>query len=167
MTFPFAQTLLRDRFQKTRCQRGDCMGVQLAAAVILLLLVASGCLALQKLKSGRLRPADGQGRITGRCGESVAIGLCFSAERVVEAAARSDGCAYSCTCALAAARLARGRSAAEILDISAAAIERAAGGVPADHRHCAALAAAALRAAVDDYMQGRRGAVAQQREPAA
>jgi nitrogen fixation NifU-like protein len=142
------------------------MGVQLAATAVLLLLVGAGCLALQRLKSVSLRRADGQGRVTGRCGESVAIGLCFSAERVVEAAARSDGCAYSCTCALAAARLARGRSAAEILDISAAAVERAAGGVPADHRHCAALAAAALRAAVDDYMQPRRAAAAQRRDPA-
>ena len=141
------------------------MLAQLAAAAVLLLLVGAGCLALQRLKSGRPRRADGQGRITGRCGESVAIGLTFSAERVVDAAARSDGCAYSCTCALAAARLAKGRSATEILDISAAAIERAAGGVPADHRHCAALAAAALRAAVDDYMQRRQGTAAHRRDP--
>ena len=143
------------------------MWVQLAVAAFLLLLVGAGCLALQRFKSGSPRRADGQGRITGRCGESVAIGLSFSGQRVVDAAARSDGCAYSCTCALAAARLARGRSAAEVLDISAAAIERAAGGVPNDHRHCATLAAAALRAAVDDYMQRRRGGGAKRRESAA
>jgi len=137
------------------CRGEAFMWAHLAAAVVLLVIVGAGCLALQALKKGRPRGADGQGRITGRCGESVAIGLSFRGERVVEAAARSDGCAYSCTCALAAARLAKGRTAVEVLDIGAAAIERAAGGVPADHRHCATLAAAALQAAVDDYMQRR------------
>jgi NifU-like protein involved in Fe-S cluster formation len=128
------------------------MWINLTAAAVLLVFVGAGGLALQALKKRRPRLADGQGRVTGRCGESVAIGLSFQGERVVDATARSDGCAYSCTCALAAARLARGRTAVEILDISAAAIERAAGGVPADHRHCATLAAAALQAAVDDFM---------------
>jgi nitrogen fixation NifU-like protein len=133
------------------------MWMNLAAAAVLLLLVAAGCLLMAAFKKGsKYPPADGQSRVTGSCGDSMAVRLTFIGQRVVAATARSDGCAYSCTCALAAARLARGRTAAEILDISPAAIGRAAGGVPEDHRHCTTLAAAALQAAVDDHMQKKR-----------
>lgn len=133
------------------------MWSNLAAGVVLLFLVGAGCLTIMALRKRKQPHADGRSRVTGSCGDSIEVRLTFSGQRAVDATARPDGCAYSCTCAIAAARLAKGRTAAEILDLSPAAIERAAGGVPEDHRHCTTLAAAALKAAVDDYMQRQNG----------
>ncbi|GBC59752.1 hypothetical protein DENIS_0693 [Desulfonema ishimotonii] len=97
--------------------------------------------------------ADGRARVTGSCGDTMEMCLTFASGRVVRTSRRTDGCGYSLNCILAATRLAVGRSPAEILDIDADTIGKAAGGLPEDHRHCATLAARTLHEAVDHYMK--------------
>ena len=88
------------------------MWSNLAAGVVLLFLVGAGCLTIMALRKRKQPHADGRSRVTGSCGDSIEVRLTFSGQRAVDATARSDGCAYSCTCAIAAARLAKGRTAA-------------------------------------------------------
>ena len=66
------------------------------------------------------------------------------------------GCAYTRSCAGAAATLAEGRTLEEALDIDPAAVEAELGGLPQDHLHCARLAVNTLGEAVADCI-GRAG----------
>lgn len=96
---------------------------------------------------------DGTARITGACGDTMEIQLKFKEDRVEKTAHWTDGCVYSLNCVCAAADLAGGKDPEEILEIDADRIQRSVGGLPADHLHCARLAAGTLQAALDDYMR--------------
>lgn len=94
----------------------------------------------------------GTARITGRCGDTMEIGLRFKENRVEKASYWTDGCVYSLNCVCAAAGLAEGKSPDEILGIDPDAIQESIGGLPKDHMHCARLAAETLLSALDDYL---------------
>jgi nitrogen fixation protein NifU and related proteins len=96
---------------------------------------------------------DGQGRITGTCGDTMEIKLKFKTDTVRRSSYWTDGCIYSLNCIYQAAELAKGKTPAEILDMGTDDICRAVGGLPADHLHCASLAVDTLHAGVDHYMQ--------------
>ncbi len=104
------------------------------------------------LSNSHIDDPHGKGRITGRCGDTMEIGLRFKEDRVVKASYWTDGCLYSLNCVCAAAGLAEGKSPDEILSIDPDVIQRSIGGLPKDHMHCAQLAAETLLTAVDDYM---------------
>lgn len=95
---------------------------------------------------------DGRARITGKCGDTMEIGLKFHKDRVTETSHETDGCVYSLNCVSSAADLARGKTPDEILGIDPHVIQQAVGGLPDDQIHCAHLAVETLQAAVHDYM---------------
>ena len=99
-----------------------------------------------------LEDPHGKARITGRCGDTMEIGLQFRKNRVEKASYWTDGCVYSLNCVCAAAELAKGKSPDEILSIDPDVIQESIGGLPKDHMHCARLAAETLFASLDDYM---------------
>jgi nitrogen fixation protein NifU and related proteins len=112
---------------------------------------------LKPLYIGVLPNPEGYGRVTGTCGDTMEIFLEFETERVTKATFQSDGCGPSMVCGSFAAELAHGRSPEEITEITGKVILDILGGLPEDDRHCAFLAAAALQAALNDYMRKRSG----------
>ncbi|MBI9084642.1 MAG: iron-sulfur cluster assembly scaffold protein [Desulfobacterales bacterium] len=115
-----------------------------------------GEIAFQRWKHplfvGVLPSADGTGSLRGDCGDRITVYLKFDGSVVAKAAFQTDGCGPSLICGSFAAEKALGKTAEEILDITGEAILADVGGLPEDHEHCAFLAAASLRAAVDDHM---------------
>lgn len=100
----------------------------------------------------RLSSANGIGRTTGKCGDTMEIRLAINAGKVVDVSHWTNGCAYSLTCVEAAASLAKGKDVATLQDINANSIRERVG-IPQDESEdCAILAVTALRAAVKDYL---------------
>ncbi|NDY57309.1 iron-sulfur cluster assembly scaffold protein [Desulfovibrio sulfodismutans] len=105
---------------------------------------------------GRVPKADGVGRLTGACGDTIEISLTIDADRIVTGAFFSDGCGASQVCASVAVELAIGTSVDAAYDITDAQILAVLPGFPADETHCAFLAAEALRQALQDASQRSR-----------
>jgi len=102
---------------------------------------------------GVLADADSSSRLTGSCGDTIAIYLKFDGERVLAASFETDGCGPSVVCASLTAEMALGRKAEELLDITDSQILALAGQIPEDHHHCAFLAVSSLHEAVNEYMR--------------
>ncbi|RPI77670.1 MAG: iron-sulfur cluster assembly scaffold protein [Desulfobacteraceae bacterium] len=96
---------------------------------------------------------DGKARITGKCGDTMEIGLKFENDRVKEASCWTDGCIYSLNCVYAATQLAKGKTIDEILEIDPDLIQETIGGLSMDQQHCARLAYETLQAALHEFMK--------------
>jgi nitrogen fixation NifU-like protein len=102
-------------------------------------------------RQGCMKAANGHGKVTGSCGDSMEIFIRAENERISEASFLTDGCMTTIVSASMAADMAIDRSIPEALTITQADILEALGGLPEESQHCALLAAKALRAAIDDY----------------
>lgn len=111
---------------------------------------------LNPLYMGPMQDADGYGRVTGTCGDTIEIFLRFEKDRVKEATFKSDGCGPSTVCGSFAAELSFGKDADEVAEISGETILEILGGLPEEDRHCAFLAAETLQVALDDYLRKAR-----------
>ncbi len=105
------------------------------------------------LYRGVLDDADGHGRVTGRCGDTIEIFLKFENNRVAQATFVTDGCGSSTVCGSFAAELALGKTPDEVTDITGEKILDVLGTFPKEDEHCAYLAAESLQAALSDHMQ--------------
>ena len=111
---------------------------------------------LNPLYMGAMQDADGYGRVTGTCGDTMEIFLRFEKDRVKEATFQTDGCGSSTVCGSFAAELSLGRNPDEVAEISGETILEILGGLPEEDRHCAFLAAETLQVALDDYLRKGR-----------
>ncbi len=102
---------------------------------------------------GVMDSPDGYGHVAGSCGDRMEIFLRFEKDKVKEATFQTDGCGSSVVCGSFAAELALGKNLDELAEISGETILEALGGLPAEDRHCAFLAAETLQHALDDYMR--------------
>ncbi len=102
--------------------------------------------------SGRLADADAQGRITGKCGDTMEIFLCFDNNRVCKASSFTDGCFSSRLAGSFAAELALGKNPEELFDLTGEDVLRAIGTFPKEEQHCAFLAVKTMQEAVNAYM---------------
>lgn len=100
----------------------------------------------------RLEKPTSIGTVKGACGDTITIALLIAGERIAASDYDTDGCASSLIAAATAAALARGKTLDEAVDIDEAAVVAAVGRFPDDDRHCAYLAAAAVREAVHRWM---------------
>ncbi|MEA4856201.1 MAG: iron-sulfur cluster assembly scaffold protein [Solidesulfovibrio sp.] len=100
----------------------------------------------------RLTEPTAVGTVKGSCGDTIAIAIEVAGETIARTDFDTDGCAASQIAAATAAALARGKNLDDAVDIDEAAIVSAVGRFPDDHRHCAYLAAAAVREAVHRWM---------------
>lgn len=107
---------------------------------------------------GRMPEADGCSRVRGECGDTMEIYLKFQDGRVRDATYFTDGCASSQICGSFAAELALGRDPDSLADITGDTVMNEVGKLPDDDTHCTVLAAAALQAALEDYMKKQRNA---------
>jgi nitrogen fixation NifU-like protein len=105
---------------------------------------------------GVMRNPDGVGEGEYReCGDVVRIYLRVRDGGVAEVRFQTYGCGPTIAAASAGSELATGVSPERLLGLSAAEVEAALDGLPAERRHAAEVAAAALHAAARDYL--RRG----------
>jgi nitrogen fixation protein NifU and related proteins len=112
---------------------------------------------LEPLYMGKIENADGHGRVTGSCGDTIEIFLKFDGNKVADASFRTDGCGSSTVCGSFTAELALGRTSDELVDISGETVLEILGGLPEEDRHCAFLAVESLQEALNDYMIRQRG----------
>jgi nitrogen fixation NifU-like protein len=112
---------------------------------------------MNPLYRGRIDNPDGHASLTGKCGETIEIGLKFGNEHVSQAAFMTDGCAAITVCGSFAAEMAIGKNPEEILEITGESIMDTAGSFPEEEAHCALLAAETLQGALHDYMLKQSG----------
>ena len=67
---------------------------------------------------GETPGADGLGRVTGPCGDTMKIYLRVRGDRVIDATFRTDGCGPTIACGSIATELVKGRSITEALRIT-------------------------------------------------
>lgn len=103
---------------------------------------------------GEMPEADGHARVTGSCGDTVAIWLRVSNDVISRATYITDGCDNSRAAAGMAIELACGKAVAEARQVSKDDIITALGGLKEEH--CAELAARTLKTAVADYLEMKR-----------
>jgi len=89
----------------------------------------------------------------GYCGDSMSMWVNVEGGVVTGAAFQTDGCGPSVACGSMATEMAKNKPLDEARELTPEKIERALGGLPEDHRHCASLAAGTLQLALADYLQ--------------
>ncbi len=105
------------------------------------------------LYRGKMTDADGHGRLTGPCGDTMEIFLKFEGDKVKSATFFTDGCGASTVCGSMAAELAIGKTADELEGITGNDILAELGSFPKEDRHCASLSAETLQEALGDYLK--------------
>ncbi len=101
---------------------------------------------------GEIEAADGFGRVTGPCGDTMEIYLKTKNGKVTNATFRTDGCGPSIASGSMVTELVKGKSIGEARKITQDDILNALGGLPEESLHCALLAANTLREAIKDYL---------------
>jgi len=107
--------------------------------------------ALNPRNLGDMEDADGFGKVTGPCGDTMEIWLKIKNAILAEATFLTDGCGTSIAAGSMLTELARGKSISEALKITQQDVLDALGGLPQESVHCAFLAANTLREALKDY----------------
>jgi nitrogen fixation NifU-like protein len=132
---------------------------QLRASIDELRKTFSGKAVAHMLKPqnlGEFRIADGLGRASIPCGDSMQICLRVSGDRILEARFMTDGCGPVIACGSMATELIKGKTISEAMALSADDIIAGLDGLPDSEAHCAALAVSTLKQALTDYLALRR-----------
>ena len=95
-------------------------------------------------------------RITGPCGDTMEIFLKADNGIITDASFQTDGCAPSLASGGMVARMAQGKSIAEIKKITPRAILDELGGLPEESEHCALLASDTLKEALEDMEKQKK-----------
>ncbi|HEY55282.1 MAG TPA: iron-sulfur cluster assembly scaffold protein [Dehalococcoidia bacterium] len=101
---------------------------------------------------GDLEDADGFGRVTGPCGDTMHMWLKVKDGTIANATFLTDGCGTTLASGSMVTEMAKGKSLAEAQRISQEKVLNALGGLPEESQHCALLAADTLKAAIRDYL---------------
>lgn len=96
----------------------------------------------------------GQGR--GTCGDSIELYLRIQENRVVATRFMPQGCMHTIACGSALTELVQGQPLEAVTQLGPAQIEEELGGLPREHRHCAVVAAMALKSALRKYFEDSR-----------
>ena len=105
---------------------------------------------------GKMLRPNGEATVTGICEDTVTIQIRLTDNAIEEIRFRTDGCGFTRACASVATELALGQKLDFALEFTGAQIVGALGNLPKDHRHCADLAANALKGAATDALARRR-----------
>ncbi|HID92987.1 MAG TPA: iron-sulfur cluster assembly scaffold protein [bacterium (Candidatus Stahlbacteria)] len=100
---------------------------------------------------GILNNADGYGKVTGSCGDTMEIYLKVRDNKIVDCSFNTDGCGITIACGSMVTELIKGKELNQLKSISQHTIIDKFGGLPEPDQHCALLAANTLHAAIRDY----------------
>ena len=105
---------------------------------------------------GDMSDADGFGRVTGSCGDTMEIWLKVKNGAIASATFMTDGCGTSIASGSMVTEMCKGRSVSEAPRISQQDVLGALDGLPEESEHCALLAADTLKEAIRDYLAMKR-----------
>jgi len=105
---------------------------------------------------GAIEKPDGYAMVTGPCGDTVEMFVRMRNGTVEQATFTTDGCIFSIAACSVAAEMAEGKPVSGCIGINQSAVLRRLEKMPADHEHCALLAAMTLQKALREYI-GSRG----------
>jgi nitrogen fixation NifU-like protein len=101
---------------------------------------------------GEIENADGFGKVTGLCGDTMSIWIKVSNDQIIDVRFLTDGCGTTRASGSMATEMAKGKSLAKAQKISQQDILEALGGLPKESEHCALLAASTLNQAIKDHL---------------
>lgn len=101
---------------------------------------------------GEISDADGFGKITGPCGDTMEIWVKVRNGIITQAGFATDGCGATVANGSMITEMARGKSVTQAMRISQQDVLEAINGLPEDHEHCALLASNTLKEALQDYL---------------
>jgi len=104
---------------------------------------------------GELSDADGVGKITGTCGDTVQIQIRVENGRISESRFITDGCGTSIACGSMLTEMITGMTIEAALMITSDDLLRSLDGLPEESVHCTVLAVNVLREAIADYRELR------------
>jgi len=105
---------------------------------------------------GEIQNADGFGRVTGPCGDTMEIWLKIKNGTVAEANFLTDGCGTTIVSGSIVTELVKGKTIPQALKINQEDVLDALGGLPEDSVHCALLAANTLREALKNCLDFKK-----------
>lgn len=105
---------------------------------------------------GMLPNPDGYARPQGTCGDYIELFLKVDGDVIKDARYMPEGCAHTVACGSVLTTLVKDKTLDQATLITAKDLEKVLGKLPREHRHCAALAAATLRAAIRDCLKKRQ-----------
>lgn len=105
---------------------------------------------------GRLREPQGTGAAMSSCGDTVEFTLRIKEDRILDIGFLVHGCGTTSAVASFTTELVKGKTICEALRIGAEEIISGLGKFPVEQRHCAELAAAALKEALRNYNEFKR-----------
>jgi len=100
---------------------------------------------------GEISNADGVGKLTGTCGDTVQISIRVENSKITKSMFISDGCGTSIACGSMLTEMIKGKTIEEALMINSNDLLRSLDGLPEEYVHCTILAVNVLQAAIDDY----------------
>jgi nitrogen fixation NifU-like protein len=107
---------------------------------------------------GEIENADGMGRVGSPvCGDVMMMTIKVEKGRIVDCRFKTFGCCAAIASSSIATEMIRGKTIAEALEMTNAAVVEALGGLPEPKVHCSVLAEQALRRAIDDYLKRATG----------
>jgi nitrogen fixation NifU-like protein len=104
---------------------------------------------------GEISDADGVGKITGTCEDTVQIQIRVEDGRISESRFMTDGCGTSIACGSMLTEMVTGKTIEGALTISSDDLLRSLDGLPDEYVHCTVLAVDVLRDAIADYRELR------------
>ncbi len=108
--------------------------------------------AMNPRNLGDMEDADGFGRVTGPCGDTMQIWLKVKNGTIADATFVTDGCGTSIASGSMVTELAKEWSIPKAHRIAQQDVLSALGGLPEESVHCALLAANTLKEAIKDYL---------------
>ena len=104
---------------------------------------------------GEISDADGVGKITGTCGDTLQIQIRVGDRRIRESRFITDGCGTSIACGSMLTEMIKDNTIEEALAITSEDLLRSLDGLPDEYVHCSVLAVNVLREAIADYRELR------------
>ena len=101
---------------------------------------------------GEIQNADGFGRVTGSCGDTMEMWLKVKDDTIADASFLTDGCGATIASGSIVTEMVKGKGILESHKITQQDILNALGRLPEESAHCALLAADTLKAAIKDYL---------------
>jgi len=102
---------------------------------------------------GEISDADGVGKITGICGDTVQIQIRVEDERIRESRFLTDGCGTSIACGSMLTEMITDKTIEGALMLNSGDLLRSLDGLPVEYIHCSVLAVNVLREAIADYRE--------------
>ena len=101
---------------------------------------------------GEIKDAEGYGKFTGPCGDTMEIYLKINDDKINDATFMTDGCGTTLACGSTVTSLCKGKTVPEAMHITSQEILNRLGGLPEESIHCSVLAVNTLKKAIRNYL---------------